>query len=220
MPLHRSALLLLLVLAPSPALARDYFVSATGDDTRSGSAAEPWRTLARVNGTSLQPGDRILLEGGRTFVGPLELGSDDRGTPARNIVVTSYGVGRAVIDGGNGRAATVDGCDHVLLQRLKLVGAGRKTGNTSDGLYLAHSKGSTVDQIEVTGFRHSGVEISGTQEARITNVHAHQNGFAGIHSGGDLSRNLYIGTCLTVNNPGDPTILKNHSGSGIIVSKV
>ena len=202
-----------------PAAARDYFVSATGDDSRSGSAAEPWRTLAKVNATSFQPGDRVLLEGGRTFAGPLELGSDDRGTPARNIVVTSYGVGRAIIDGGNGRAVTVDGCDHVLVQRLKLVGAGRKTGNTTDGLYLAHSTGSTVDQVEVYGFRHSGVEISGTQDARITNVHAHQNGYAGINSGGDLSKNLYIGYCLTENNPGDPSIRRNHSGSGIIVSQ-
>jgi len=220
MPLHRSALLLLLVLPPSHAAARDYFVSPTGDDNRSGSSAEPWRTLAKVNATSLQPGDRVLLEGGRAFVGPLELGRDDRGTPARNAVVTSYGAGRAVIDGGSGRAVTVDGCDHVLLQRLKLIGAGRKTGNTSDGLYLAHSSGSTVDQVEVTGFQHSGVEISGTQDARITNVHAHQNGFAGIRSGGDLSKNLYIGYCLTENNPGDPTILRNHSGNGIIVSSV
>jgi hypothetical protein len=64
------------------------------------------------------------------------------------------------------------------------------------------------------------VEISGTRDARITHVHAHQNGYAGINSGGDLSKNLYIGYCLTENNPGDPSILKNHSGSGIIVSKV
>jgi hypothetical protein len=219
MPL-RPALLLLLVLSSSAAAARDYFVSATGDDSRPGSAAEPWRTLAKVNVTSLQPGDRVLLEGGRTFAGPLELGSDDRGTPTRNIVVTSYGVGRAVINGGNGRAVTIDGSDHVLVQRLKLVGAGRKTGNTADGLYLAHSSGSTVDHLEVTGFRHSGVEISGTQDARITHVHAHQNGYAGINSGGDLSKNLYIANCLTENNPGDPTILKNHSGNGIVVSKV
>jgi len=220
MSLHPSALLLLLVLLASPGAARDYFVSATGDDNRPGSAAEPWRTLAKVNAVSLQPGDRVLLEGGRTFAGPLELGSDDRGTPARNIVVTSYGAGRAVIDGGNGRAVTVDGCDHVLVQRLKLVGAGRKTGNVTDGLYLAHSTGSTVDQVEVLGFQHSGVEISGTRDARITQVHAHQNGFAGIRSGGDRSTNLYVGYCLTENNPGDPTILRNHSGSGIIVSEV
>lgn len=219
MRLYRNSFLPLLLLAVSPALARDYFVSTTGDDAGPGSASEPWRTLRKVSETTFQPGDRILLEGGQSFAGPLELGTDDRGTPARNIVVTSYGAGRAVIDGGNGRAVTIDGCDHVLVQRLKLVGAGRKTGNTADGLYLAHSTGSTIDDIEVRGFRHSGVQISGTQDARITKVYAHQNGYAGINSGGDLSRNLYIGYCLTENNPGDPTILHNHSGNGIIVSK-
>ncbi len=219
MPRQRSALLLLVLLAAWPAAARDYFVSATGNDDRPGSEAEPWRTLAKVNATALQPGDRVLLEGGRTFAGPLELGSDDRGTPTRNLVVTSFGAGRAVIDGGNGRAVTVDGCDHVLLQRLKLVGAGRKTGNVTDGLFLAHSSGSTVDDVEVTGFRHSGVEISGTRDVRITDVYAHENGFAGIHSGGDLSRNLYVGHCRAENNPGDPSIRDNHSGSGIIVGR-
>ncbi len=220
MHIQRLALFLLFVFPLYTAGARDFHVSATGDDTGSGSNTEPWRTLAKVNATSFQPGDRILLEGGSTFSGPLELGSDDRGTPARNIVVTSYGAGHAVIAGGNGRAITIDGCDHVLVQRLKLVGAGRKGGNTTDGLYLAHSSGTTIDHIEVTGFQHSGVEISGARDVRVTNVHAHRNGFAGINSGGDLSKNLYIGYCLTENNPGDPTIRRNHSGNGIIVSKV
>ena len=132
----------------------------------------------------------------------------------------SYGEGRAIIDGGKGRAVTIDGCDHVLVQRLKLTGSGRKGGNTTDGLYLAHSAGSTVDHVEVTGFRSAGIRISGTQDARITNVYAHENGHVGINSSGDMSKNLYIGYCLTENNPGDPTILRNHSGNGIIVSKV
>ncbi len=207
------------LLPAFPLAARDYFVSASGDDAGAATEAAPWRTLAKVSAASFQPGDRILLAGGQTFAGPLELGKDDRGTAARNIVVTSYGAGRAVIDGGTGRAVTIDGCDHVVVRRLKLVGAGRKTGNTADGLYLGHSTGSTVEEIEVTGFRHSGVEISGTEDARIVRVHAHGNGFAGIRSGGDLSKNLYIGYCLTENNPGDPTIRKNHSGNGIIVSR-
>jgi hypothetical protein len=202
-----------ILLAVSPAVARDYYVSTAGNDGGPGSATAPWRTLGKVNATSFQPGDRILLEGGQSFTGPLQLGNDDHGTPTRNLVVSSYGLGRAVINGGTGRAVTVDGCDHVLVQRLKLVGAGRKAGNTSDGLYLAHSSGSAVDDVEVTGFRHSGLEISGTQDAR-------QNGYAGINSGGDLSKNLYIGHCLTEDNPGDPSIRRNHSGSGIIVSKV
>ena len=219
MRLSRLALVLSILLSISPAVARDFFVSPTGDDNKPGSEQQPWRTLGRVNAVSFEPGDRILLEGGRTFAGPLELGRDDRGTPARNIVVTSYGAGRAVIDGGDGRAITIDGCDHVLVQRLTLAGSGRKSGNTTDGLYLARSSGSTVDHLEVTGFRHSGVQIEGTEDVRITNVHAHRNGFAGINSGGDLSKNLYIGYCLTENNPGDPSIRRNHSGNGIIVGE-
>jgi hypothetical protein len=215
-----SLLAILCLLLVSTAGARDYYVSPSGNDQADGSMLKPWGTLRKVNATSFQPGDRILLEGGKTFEGPLELGSDDTATPTRNIVVTSYGAGRATINGGTGRAVTIDGANHVLVQRLKLTGAGRKTGNTTDGLYLANSIGSTVDEVEVTGFRRAGIQISGTQDARITRIHAHLNGFSGINSGGDLSRNLYIGYCLTENNPGDPTILKNHSGNGIIVSRV
>jgi parallel beta helix pectate lyase-like protein len=211
---------LLLSLLALPLSAKDFYISPIGDNEQSGTRAKPWQSLTKVNSTAFQPGDRILLEGGTTFSGPLELGRDDTGTPARNLVVTSYGVGRATIDGGNGRAISIDGCSHVLVQRLELIGSGRKSGNTSDGLYLAHSAGSTVDHVEVSGFQHSGVEISGTEDARITNVHAHRNGFAGINSGGDRSKNLYIGYCLTDNNPGDPTIRENHSGNGIVVSYV
>ena len=200
--------------------AAGYHVSPRGDDAHPGTATQPWRTLAKVNATSFQPGDRILLEGGQTFAGPLELGQDDRGTPAQNVVVTSYGPGRAVIDGGNGRAISIDGCDHLLVQDLRLVGAGRKSGNTEHGLYLARSTGSTVNRVEVSGFRRAGVYVTGSQDIRITHVYAHDNGFAGIHSGGDRSRNLYIGHSLAENNPGDPAVRKNHSGNGIVLGHV
>jgi hypothetical protein len=219
MAFRRTALLAALLLWQSPAHARDYFLSARGDDRGDGSGKAPWRTVSRVNLTSFQPGDRILLEGGSTFEGPLELGRDDRGTPARKVVVTSSGSGRAVINGGKRRAVSVDGCDHVAIRHLTLVGAGRETGNTADGLYLAHSVGSAVDDVEARGFRHAGIQVSGTRNTRITRVRAHQNGYAGINAGGDPSQHLYIGYCLAENNPGDPSILDNHSGSGIIVSR-
>jgi hypothetical protein len=51
-------------------------------------------------------------------------------------------------------------------------------------------------------------------------VHAHNNGFAGISSGGDISEDIYVGYCLAENNPGDPTILANHSGNGIVIGRV
>ena len=133
------------------------------------------------------------------------------------MIVTSFGDGPSVIEAGNDRAISIDGCNHVEVSHLKLVGSGRKSGNTESGLYLAHSTGASVDHVEVSGFRRSGVEINGANNTRITFVHARDNGFAGISSGGDRSRSLYIADCLAENNPGDPTITRNHSGNGIVV---
>ena len=53
---------------------------------------------------------------------------------------------------------------------------------------------------------------------QITNVNAHNNGYAGIYVSGmdkTLLSNIYIGYCTADNNPGDPTVLDNHSGNGI-----
>lgn len=56
-----------LPLAPFPTRAADYHVDADqGDDARSGlSPDSPWRTLARAQAATLDPGDRILLRAGR-----------------------------------------------------------------------------------------------------------------------------------------------------------
>jgi hypothetical protein len=204
------------ILMPA-AVGKDYYLSPAGSDSNPGSMEKPWQTLAKAGGFKFQPGDRLLLQGGAEFTGPLVLGADDSGTEGRRVVVTSYARGTASILGGTGRAISSDGCDYVEFRNLKLVGAGRKTGSTASGLYLAHARGSVVDRIEVSGFRGSGVEMLGVRDVRITNVHAHENGFAGISSGGDRSSNVYIADCLAENNPGDPTVRANHSGNGIVV---
>lgn len=196
---------------------RGYFVSPGGDDTGPGTESKPWRTLARLNTQDFRPGDRILLEGGRRFTGTLELRASDSGKAGNELVVSSYGSGRAIVEGGSAPALAMDGCHHVAVRNLILLGAGRKAGSTGSGLVLANTRGIEIDGIEVSGFRRSGVEISGSQDVRITHVHAHRNGFAGISSGGEVSRNLYVAHCLAENNPGDPTIRRNHSGNGIVI---
>jgi len=51
-----------------------FYVSSSGDDNATGaSPGTAWRTITRVNSELLRPGDRVLFEGGSTFVGPLEL---------------------------------------------------------------------------------------------------------------------------------------------------
>jgi hypothetical protein len=80
----------------------------------------------------------------------------------------------------------------------------------------------------VYGFQHSGVHVHQCNDAVIKHVYAHENGFAGIHVSGTTvwdtvkydNHNLYIGYCVAENNPGDPSVLSNHSGNGILASSV
>lgn len=187
--------------------------------------AKDYRVTARdaldtFDSVKLQPGDRVLLQGGATYRGTLRLGAEDSGTAAKRIIVESYGTGRATIDAGNGFGVLVDGASFVTVRNLNLRGSGRKSGNTASGLLLAHGANLEADHIDVAGFRKAGIEMNGVTKARLTNIHAHQNGGSGILSGGDRSRDIYVGYSLTENNPGDPTVRENHSGNGIVLGHV
>ena len=77
-----------------------YFVSSSGSDRNSGSLDHPWQTIERVNKQAFRGGDRILFEGGQSFDGTIYLGPDDRGSKEAPIAISSYGTGRARINGG------------------------------------------------------------------------------------------------------------------------
>ena len=87
----RTRLVALVALAffslPAPAVAADLHVSPSGDDSGPGSLQRPWRTLARATRADLEPGDRVLLEGGTTLSGTLALDSGDAGTAQTPVVV-------------------------------------------------------------------------------------------------------------------------------------
>jgi hypothetical protein len=98
------AWLLALAGSATPAAAAagtTYFVDAvTGNDTGSGtSPATAWQTLAKVNATTFQPGDRILLHTDQRWAGQVHpLGSGAAGAP---VTLSSYGGGaRPRIDAG------------------------------------------------------------------------------------------------------------------------
>ncbi|NWF84027.1 MAG: right-handed parallel beta-helix repeat-containing protein [Bryobacteraceae bacterium] len=198
------------------AAAAGYYVSPKGDDRAAGNKSGPWRTIARVNLARFQPGDRILFEGGQTFAGRIEIGPSSSGAANAPVVLSSFGSGRAIIDGGNREALVVDGAAHITIRSLEFKGAGRKTGSETSGVVLRNSSNLAVADIEVRGFRSSGLALDGVTNVRISGVRAHLNGFAGISSGGKLSKNLTIINCLAENNPGDPTVRNNHSGNGIV----
>ncbi|MHC4570668.1 MAG: right-handed parallel beta-helix repeat-containing protein [Planctomycetota bacterium] len=200
-----------------------YYISPRGDDSNPGTHTQPWQTIAKVNQTNFEPGDRVLFEGRKTFAGTIRLDKKDSGTNNKKLAVSSYGNGRAIINGGNASGLIANGCNHLVVKNLNFVGSGRKTGNTKTGVLVRDSEDIEIDHIDVSGFQKSGVSAGGVRNIRITNVYAHDNGDAGIGAGASQKRwseNVYIGHCIAENNPGDPTNLTNHSGNGIVVGQL
>lgn len=91
-------LILILLLIPILASARNYYVSNSGDDSKSGSINEPWKTLFKIQNTSLIAGDTVFLKAGNIFYESLTI-SNKNGTTENPIVITSYGDGKAIISG-------------------------------------------------------------------------------------------------------------------------
>lgn len=73
-----------------------YFNSSIGNDSYSGTdSLHPWVSLSKLSPVVLQPGDKVLLEGGQTFFGQIVITTS--GTLTNPIYVGSYGTGKAII---------------------------------------------------------------------------------------------------------------------------
>jgi hypothetical protein len=69
-----------------------YLDSAAGNDANDGtSPATAWKTLAKINGVTLQPGNRICFKAGGSWTG--QLAPKGSGTSSAPIVVDQYGTG-------------------------------------------------------------------------------------------------------------------------------
>lgn len=165
-----------------------------------------------------------MFRGGQRLDGNIHLRNVE-GTAMENIIISSYGKETALIDAMDTLGIYLDSCAFVSIQNINFTGSGRKSGNTTSGVIIQNSKNISVDKVEISGFQKAGLKIADSENIRITNVYAFENGFAGILTGETyykpfelLSKNIYIGYCTVENNPGDPTVLDNHSGNGIVIS--
>jgi hypothetical protein len=205
---------------------RVFFIDQlNGNDSNTGtSSGSAWASISKLNDIEIQPGDSILFLGGQVFQGTIHL-KNWKGIAEKGILISSYGEGFATISGGYSEAFIADSCSYIEIKNLYFSGDGRKNGNTTSGVIISNSQNISVDSVKVSGFQKAGIKVADSQNIRITRVHAYENGFAGILTGEAhnvpfrlLSKNIYIGYCTSENNPGDPTILNNHSGSGILIS--
>jgi hypothetical protein len=217
---------------PGPAT---YYVSPSGSDKHSGtSTSSPWRSISKVNSRTFGSGDRILFQGGSTFSGTLIFGAQDVGSAVTPIVVSSYGTGRATINGGASDGIKLYNTAGFEIRNLVVTGSGR-TSNSGSGINLFLDLPNNpklsyvlIDGVEVKGFGKNGVVIgswnknAGYSNVRVTNSTSHDNGLAGFKTYAQLPfshLNVYFGHLKAYNNTG-VSGLAGPSGTGIVLGAV
>lgn len=196
-----------------------YIDNILGDDNNPGTIKKPIKTIGTLNLRLQKTALCIYFAGGQIFDGTLLL-NGIIGTNSNPIKISSWGNGRAVINGGNSEAIKVENCKNLLISNLNIKGNGRKGGNVSNGLTMTRTLSCLVEQVRAEGFQKSGVDLYDCKIMTLRKVLAIDNGFCGINvigSARNLSGNIMIQDCKAENNPGDPTNLDNHSGNGILV---
>jgi hypothetical protein len=206
-----------------PVTPRSYFVSLLGNDLNEGTRLAPFKTIQHLNSISLVPGDSVLFESGQKFTGSLRLDQAYAGDSLHPVTICSSGSGYAIILSGNESAISIDHAAWMIVKKLKLMGSGRKDGNTKQGISILNSRQVFIDSLEISGYQKSGLEIDLSNDISVSHVFSSQNGFAGISVGENShskksNRHISIVYCRAENNPGDPSNLTNHSGNGIVVS--
>jgi hypothetical protein len=219
-----------------------YYVSPTGSDTNSGTTlAAPWKTIARANQQTYQPGDSLLFQGGATFSGKLIMTAADSGTLAAPVTISSYYAGRATISAGSGDGINIDDAGGINVVNINVAGDGTNF-NTSTGINLIDDQVNQprisyiiITACDVSGFGEAGIGInsttltSGFNSVVITNCTVHNNNDAGIWTqAGPLGetpapyglahQSIYIGYDSVYDNTGDTG--NDDSGSGIALGNV
>lgn len=203
---------------------RTYYISPDGNDASDGSLLAPWKTLQPIASTDFEAGDSILLKGGCEYIGSIHLDAADSGMVDAPVVIGSYGHQKAIILSKDKEAFVVNNAKHLIINNIECIGLGRKTGNTTNGLVLSHSKHVEINQVGISGYQKAGLLIYKCAYIAATHVVSKDNGYAGIEvSGAGVSklenRNIVLSYCTVENNAGDPTNFTNHSGNGIIAGQ-
>jgi hypothetical protein len=194
-----------------------YVDNINGNDSSDGTEISPIRSIKELNRRIARiPGD-ICFISGQSFAGTLRLKSVEYS--GKQLRIFSSAKERATIDGGEKEAIIIDSCKKILISNINLQGKGRKDGNHTNGLSFIRSSDCVAQNISSRGFQKSGIDLYDCNNVKILNSETFDNGFSGINVMGskrELSHNITIRGCKAYNNPGDPEILDNHSGNGIL----
>ncbi len=126
-----------------------YLDSSAGSDSNDGmSPATAWKTLAKINGVTFQPGNKICLKAGGSWTG--QLAPKGSGTSAAPIVIDQYGSGAK-----------------------PLLAAG---ATDADTVYLLNQQYWEINDLEVTNKKSSvgdyrGISINGQNGGTLNHIY-------------------------------------------------
>lgn len=170
--------------------ARTFFLSPVGDDAGSGlSRDRAWKSLARLSREKPAPGDQIVLLGGGTYEGSLEL---TNGLADRPIVIRSEGR-RSTILSSSAPAITIR-TGGVEIRDVILRGDAKAERKNNEGILLDAPKDRRaphvrIEDVEIVGMGSPGISVmsakgnpNGFDDVRIARAKIHGNYGVGIIS--------------------------------------
>ncbi|MDB5033162.1 MAG: type sorting protein [Chlorobi bacterium] len=228
--------LLLWLLSCCAISARPYYLnSGIGNDKADArTPATAWKSLAMLGDVRFVPGDTIYLETGTAYAGNIYLDPTDGGTAGSPIVITSRGIGRAVIDVPDGAGIYAYNTSGIVVRGLEFSGPGATVSDGPGIMFYMDSAVGYRDHIRVEGCDVHGFQqgivvgayhpVWGFRDVEITNCRAHDNSRVGISSFGYESRytnrDFTVTRCVADGNSGEAGYTQSNSGSGIVMSGV
>jgi len=221
-----------------------YYVNTSGNNTDGLTIATAWTDLNKVNNFTFKAGDTILLEGGKTFTGHINLDASDANNASNRLVIKSYGTaGKAKIKTNSTVTCGLkaSNCQGITIDNLIFEGPGTTLAKEIDGVQfytdLPTGKLSniTLSNVEVFNFGYCGIRFlskwdanvkSGFSNVALNNCKVHdcrENGIVSI-AYDDLSSqfynhdNFHIAHTEVYNIPGYSA--SSHKGSGIVLSQI
>lgn len=218
-----------------------HYVSPQGDDQNDGSSpGQAWRSLARAERVALEPGDRLLLEGGARFSGTITVNGTEAGSADRPVVIGSYGEGRATVVAKGTPGISVHNTAGVQIRDLTLTG--NRAAYTGDGginLYADRPGGGRLDGVTISGVTVSGFRVgiavggaekgNGFKDLTIRQSQLHGNKDAGLLTYGPAfepgqpayaHEDVEVTDVAAYRNAGDRKAVERHTGDGIILGAV
>lgn len=218
----------------TPRIGRTFYISSTGNDSHDGlSPATAWLTISKVNTSTKLAGDSFLFEGGKTFIGFLDL-ANLPSTSKNPIRIGSYGLGKAKIQANNTGGVSFKNSSGIILENLIIEGINQVARNYgvyygTDATATGHANNFLALNLEVFGFitgigilTYSAHPTFGVTNSLIMFCDVYRNGdgmiIAGNYEGASPvlnSDNQVVRFCRAYENEGDPGMTTSNTGSGI-----